>query len=487
MFNQGTVEANNTVVTDHLPPGFTLNDDDWTDNADGTASISVASIAAGDSIDIPITLTVTSANIGDFENIAEISSDGGNDVDSTPNTDPGDDGTPVDDVTDNSGGDQDDHDPAPITIVPDIDLALIKQLDTDQTSLPVVNGQDVTFTITVVNQGDGPVEFIEVTDYVDTSMFEPFQAVDNQTGGFAAVSGGTSTNAFVYRWDGADPTAPRAEIRPAGLADAPVGNGAGAFSPDPSLWLYEGESIQITLTLRVADSLSSGITRLENRAEISAWDIDASTSNGSSQVPNASGAVLADVDSTADGTDESNGGETTAGALVDDEIGQSGLAGGDEDDHDPAIVPLADLALIKTRSADQPLSIDPAAVPAPTVSFDITVKNQGSVSLFDVQVVDPVPAGLGFVSAAGSQTASGVVGVAPVVSDLGALGGVATVEIDRIDPGEQVTFDVVFVVTDPAATVFVNTAVVGPSTCTAPPFSAALLERKRVRSVVSQL
>lgn len=338
----------------------------------------------------------------------------------------------------------------------EFDLALTKSVSSIDG--PLFPDGSVTFTITVANQGDGPVEFIEVVDYVDTSMFEGFRPADNQTGGFAAVTGGSSVNAFVYRWDGADPTSPRAEIRPAALADAPVGNLAGVFSPDPRLWLYEGETIEISLTLRVADTLSSAVTQLENRAEISAWDVDAEPSNGSSTVPNADGSVLTDIDSTADADDGSNGGETTGGALVDDETGQSGIAGGDEDDHDPALVPLADLALIKTRSADQPLAIDPTAVPAPTVSFDITVKNQGSVSVFDVQVVDPTPAGLEFVSAGTIQTADGIVTVAPVVTDLGLAGGVSTFGIDRIDPGEQVIFDVVFRVIDPAATVFVNAA-----------------------------
>ena len=56
-----------------------LNDAAWTDNGDGTASITGGPLAAGEDVEIDITLTAGSAT-GDFVNWAEISSDDGNDL-----------------------------------------------------------------------------------------------------------------------------------------------------------------------------------------------------------------------------------------------------------------------------------------------------------------------------------------------------------------------------------------------------------------------
>ena len=91
--NQGTIDATTFEVTDYFPAGFTLNDAAWTDNGDGTASITGGPLAAGDDVEIDITLTAGTAT-GDFVNWAEISSDDGNDIDSTPDADQANDAQP---------------------------------------------------------------------------------------------------------------------------------------------------------------------------------------------------------------------------------------------------------------------------------------------------------------------------------------------------------------------------------------------------------
>lgn len=65
--------------------------------------------------------------------------------------------------------DEDDHDPAWVELVA-YDLALIKTLD--QSQLPVYPEDDVTFTITIENQGNVPAMAtgIEVTDYIATGL-----------------------------------------------------------------------------------------------------------------------------------------------------------------------------------------------------------------------------------------------------------------------------------------------------------------------------
>ncbi|MCB0972254.1 MAG: DUF11 domain-containing protein, partial [Acidimicrobiales bacterium] len=57
VFNQGNVTATDIAVTDHLPPGTVLADDDWTDGGDGTATTVLAGPLAPDtSTTVDVTL-----------------------------------------------------------------------------------------------------------------------------------------------------------------------------------------------------------------------------------------------------------------------------------------------------------------------------------------------------------------------------------------------------------------------------------------------
>ena len=74
--NQGTTDATTFEVTDYIPSGFVLSATSpdsaaWTDNGDGTASITGGPLAAGDDVEIDITLTAGSAT-GDFVNLSLI-------------------------------------------------------------------------------------------------------------------------------------------------------------------------------------------------------------------------------------------------------------------------------------------------------------------------------------------------------------------------------------------------------------------------------
>ena len=289
--NQGTADASNTQVTDFIPAGFVLNDPTWTDNGDGTASTTIPLITAGSSAAVTIVLQIVDASAGVFENLAEISSDNGPDVDSTPNSDPTDDGAPVDNVTDNTGGDEDDHDPAPVTVVPVVDLALIKQLDEANTTSPVSPGDQVGFTITITNQGLTTVDSFSVIDFVDLTMWDAFDPAANPAG----VTGGDVALPFSWAAAGTD-----------GLVTV-AGNVAA------------GESVIIPVTLTIAEDVT--VTELFNTAEIT--ELTAINPDGTS--------VLAvDVDSTPDAVNDD--------PLTDDVVDN---AAGDEDDHDIATIILA--------------------------------------------------------------------------------------------------------------------------------------------------
>ena len=132
VFNQGNVDAGDVAVIDYLPAGLELNDADWTDNGDSTASTVIPGvIAAGASATVDVTVTITAA--GDLNNNAEITGSTALDANGDPFLDPSgapladvdsnadatnDDVLGADGVTNNDGGDEDDHDIAGINVEP---------------------------------------------------------------------------------------------------------------------------------------------------------------------------------------------------------------------------------------------------------------------------------------------------------------------------------------------------------------------------------
>ena len=178
--NQGNIGAQNIVIGDYLPSGYSFdfgNNPNWSGTiASPTYNISDV-LEVNDCIGIPIFLTVEQTTGGekDWVNYAEILSaeneNGddrtGFDIDSTPGSDnavendvePGD---AEDDYIDgrDKGGEEDDHDPAGIEIY---DLALTKTILSGGMNS---YGEVVTFEITVINQGSIASNNIEITDYI---------------------------------------------------------------------------------------------------------------------------------------------------------------------------------------------------------------------------------------------------------------------------------------------------------------------------------
>ena len=278
--NQGTVDATAIEVTDFIPAGFVLNDAAWTDNGDGTATIVIPAIAAGDSADVTITLTAVDPTIGTNVNVAEISSAvGGIDLDSTPDGTADNDGPVTDDEVNNGAGDEDDNDPAPVTVEPGIfDLALRKTLADGTNSGTASVGDTVTWAITVFNQGTIAAADVNVIDFLPSGL------------------------------EVADPN-----WTETANGDAVI-NIAGPIPP--------GGQALLMITTRVVDG-----TDLDNVAEISgALAIDA---NGD-PLTNADGSAILDIDSVADAINSD--------VRVDDVIDN---AGSDEDDNDGATLILA--------------------------------------------------------------------------------------------------------------------------------------------------
>jgi len=173
--NQGNVDANTLQVRDYVPAGLNYVSTSGTEidvsNSTSYVDIDFAPLAAWASVTETIIFTVLPGFVGStIVNGAEIIADDGGDIDSTTDTDISND-IVVDDVIDNAGDDEDDHDIEIITIInsttntDEFDLAL--QLFTNSgSSGTLMVGDTVTFDIKVTNQGDLTANGIQVIDYI---------------------------------------------------------------------------------------------------------------------------------------------------------------------------------------------------------------------------------------------------------------------------------------------------------------------------------
>jgi len=341
--NQGNINASNIEVTDYLPTGLTLSSLDfngWTASGSNVTN-TISSLIAGECETLTIILAIDANVTGtSIVNYAEISSDDGDDIDSTPDSDDGNDAggasnTPSDDATDGNGtgtpgdtdpsSDEDDHDPAEIQLEQSFDLALVKALASQG---PFNAGDDVVYSISVINQGSIDAAFVEVSDYIPTGM----SLSTNDTNGWAT----TATSAVTT-------------IVPS---------------------IPAGETVSVDIILTIDATFAGG--DLVNYAEISEDnndDVDSDPDNDPNN--DAGGEPNGDTDNVTDGT------------------------GGDEDDHDPELISVGepeifDLALTKMLAANQSTTV----VPGDFITYDITVYNQGDIIAQNIEVVDYLPTGM---------------------------------------------------------------------------------------------
>ena len=169
--NEGTLDASNVFVADHIPNGLTLDDSNWT-ASNGTAVINtpIPFIAVGQTETVTITFVINDGFMdASITNVAEI-------VD--PNNELLDD---VDSDPDNDDGDQseDDEDNKTITVGQVFDLALTKVVDAITTPGPYQTGDDVAFVVTVYNQGSLNANAIQIMDYIpDGFTLDPLKNSD---------------------------------------------------------------------------------------------------------------------------------------------------------------------------------------------------------------------------------------------------------------------------------------------------------------------
>lgn len=213
--NQGDVPAYDIRVTDHNPEGIVADDSDpilnidngWlTENMILNHNVLPGPLNPGESTTIDIVLAAVGPTsilypaaglIGTHTNIAEISSASNKldgppvvDDDSTPDEDPANDagGTPgssADNTTSGNGTgpvagtdaatDEDDHDPAQITVQNTFDLAIIKYV-VDANGIPiegipeVTAGEVITYEYMIENQGTEPAQSLTLIEHVPTGL-----------------------------------------------------------------------------------------------------------------------------------------------------------------------------------------------------------------------------------------------------------------------------------------------------------------------------
>ena len=188
--NQGELVARNIEVTDYLPAGLELKDANWIQENGMIKTTIAGPINPGQSKTVNLTTRIKPDFSGsDILNLAEISKDnsgeyGTTDKDSTPDKNQNNDcfvegkhltsgNAKSGSNACNDGTDEDDHDGVRFSVrdpkKPIYDLALTKQI-----KAPVKHayalGDELTFVITVHNQGELVARNIEVTDYLPEGL-----------------------------------------------------------------------------------------------------------------------------------------------------------------------------------------------------------------------------------------------------------------------------------------------------------------------------
>ena len=350
VFNQGTLSAFNTHITDYINSGYEYDESinpEWIFNGNKAVFRNTSELKSGDSFDAFITLKVkANSKLNDFINYAEISSsfdsngNPGEDVDSKMDDILGNDkGGEInynnsssvlitDDLTDDDGNiDEDDHDPATINL---LDLALMKNVIDEK---PFYKIKDtITFGITVYNQGSVAANTYQLVDYLSEDFI--FNASLNPG------------------WDKTDPDKVK-------------------YTVNEELLPFDNRQVEIKLIV----SENAKLENLRNYGEISNITTDFESNSK-------------DYDSTPNAIKEDDSG-AEPGTITQHNINLSPKSPvPDEDDHDVATISIKnyDLALKKIAKKHN-------LKEGETVTFEIEIFNQGAITADKITIVDYIDEG----------------------------------------------------------------------------------------------
>jgi len=180
--NQGNVASNDYNVIDEIPAGMSfISASDFGSYNGATVTWSnLPNLNPGDTKVLTIILRMDDTSFDTYRNYAEISEDSSEDYGVTDEDSNPDDDVFNDSVIDHNdpnadeiAGDEDDNDFEEVTpIIPEpvYDLALIKTLEAGQAATGINEGDQITYTITISNQGNVPSNDYTVSDLLPAGM-----------------------------------------------------------------------------------------------------------------------------------------------------------------------------------------------------------------------------------------------------------------------------------------------------------------------------
>ncbi|RKN10771.1 DUF11 domain-containing protein [Aquimarina sp. BL5] len=427
VFNDGPQDATGVEVTDLLPSGydFILFSSTVGDYDENTGVWTVGNIASGTSETLLIDVLVNAT--GDYLNITEVTASDVFDMDSVPNNDDGD-------------QDEDDEDNAIVTPVESIaDLSLTKVV-VDGDTTPLI-GSEITFQITVTNDGPQDATGIEVTDLLPSGYdFVLFSSTvggyDQNTGIWTVgnIASGTSETLLIdVLINAAGDYLNIAEVTASDVLDidSSPDNDDGDQSEDDEdseivtpvesiadlsliKTVVDGDTMpligteitfQITVSndgpqdasgVEILDLLPSGFDFVLFSSSTGSYDENTGIWNVGNIASGTSETLLIDVLVNATG-DYLNVAEVSASDITDPDSGPGNDDGDQsEDDEDNQLVTpvdaIADLSLEKTV-------VDNDITPnvGDEITFQITVTNDGPDVATNVEVVDQLPPGFDFI------------------------------------------------------------------------------------------
>lgn len=404
--NQGPDTAGGITVNDPLPSGLTYVSDNSGGTYDpATGNWTVNFLGSGQNRQLQITARVNPT--GDYANTAQITASDVPDIDSQPNNN-----VPTED------------DQSTVTIVPQAsaDLSVAKTVNNTTPNV----GDRVTFTVTLSNAGPSTATNVRLSDPVPTGLANPVVTpsvgtYDAATGVWSVPtidSGATATLTLEGTVTATAPTTNVAEVTASDqpdpdstpgnndpneddraiatitppIADLSLTKGVDNANPSP------GDPVTFTVVLtnsgpstatnvQVSDPIPSGLTNAT--VAVSAGTYDSAT--GLWSIPSLANG--ASVTLTLTGTFNAAGTSTNVaevtGSDQPDPDSTPGNGSTTEDDRASVTIPalVADLSITKTVD-------NPTPNEGEVITFTVTLANAGPDTATNIQVSDPIPAGL---------------------------------------------------------------------------------------------
>jgi uncharacterized repeat protein (TIGR01451 family) len=413
--NDGPSGATGVTVTDDVPAGTSfVSADNGGSESGGAVTWTLGALANGAAATLHVTVHVLPGRTAGLTNTASVT------------------------------GDQADPDSADLTdtettaVAPSADLSVVKTDDAD----PVVAGTDLTYTITVSNDGPSDATNAVVTD--DLPAGTSFVSADNGgsesagtvTWSFGSIATGTSiplqvvvhvdagrtaglSNTANVRSDTPDPASGNDADTEATAVDTRADLSIAKSASDAIVGV--GQDVSYTLDVHNAGPSDATNVVVTDALPAEVTFVSASPTQGS--CGEASGTVTCDLGTLSDGADASVDivvTATSAGATVNTAAvtgDPTDPTGGNDSDTAPVAVDpapvVADLSLTKTDLAD-PVTL------GTNLSYLLAVHNAGPDDATGVTVTDALATGVTFVSATPSQGSCAEI-AGTVTCDLGSL------------------------------------------------------------------